>query len=778
MVTKNEILNEFKKNPEKFWKVKIFDQEGFKRRVCKICGKGFWSIKELEICPEHKPYEFIERKVTKSLDYVETWELFKKFFEQNGHEVISRYPVISRWHPQLFFTIASIQDFQRIEAGKLFFEYPANPLIVPQICLRFNDVENVGVSGRHLTSFQMSGQHSFNDGNPKAYWKDECIRLNFEFLTSVLKIPKEEIVYVEDLWAMPDFSAFGSSIEAYALGLELVNNVFMEFSYRNKIVPLEMKVVDVGWGHDRLVWFTQGVPTVYDAIFPLTLKNFLQKVGIEKDKELLKTYFTNASKLDVENVLDLKEAQTNLIKELSIDEKEFEAKIFPFEVAYAVCDHVRTLCFAVADGALPSNTGAGFFLRTVLRRAWNLMEKVGMEIELEKVAEWLALEFHKIFPELKEYLNDIQTILNVEKRKFEESKKRIGKIIESWVGKEVNEAEAKKLYQTHGISPLVLKEYGVKVKVPKDFLERISQKKFKVEKEKFEVDLSEIPATKILYYEEPEIYEFKAKVLKMFENWVVLDQTAFFPLQGGQAWDEGYIGNSKVLEVRKVGNVILHKVDSINFEEKEEVECKIDRERRNLLKLNHDAIHLINGATRKILGNWVNQHGSEVGIEKSRLDITHFENLNEEQIERIEKLANQIIKKNVRIKKFWMERSEAEKTYGFRIYQGGYVPSKKVRIVEIEGFDVEACSGTHGSTTKDIKLVKILKTKKIADDTIRIEIVAGEKALEYLKQREKLLKEIAEKLGVEEREVPKRVEEIFKEWKSLRKRLKNARRTV
>ena len=406
------------------------------------------------------------------------------------------------------------------------------------------------------------------------------------------------------------------------------------------------------------------------------------------------------------------------------------------------------------------------------------MEKVGIEIELEKVAEWLASEFHKIFPELKEYLNDIQTILNVEKRKFEESKKRISKIVESLAGKEVSEAEARKLYQTHGISPLVLKEYGVKVKVPKDFLERISQKKLKVEKEKFEVDLSEIQPTKILYYEEPEIYEFKAKVLKMFGNWVVLDRTAFFPLQGGQPWDEGYIKDSKVLEVKKVGNVILHRVDSTNFKEGEEVECKVDRERRNLLKLNHDAIHLINGAARKVLGNWVNQHGSEVGIEKSRLDITHFENLSEEQVEQIEKLANQVIEKNLRIKKFWMERSEAEKTYGFRIYQGGYVPSKKVRIVEIEGFDVEACSGTHGNFTKDVKLVKILKTKKIADDTIRIEMVAGEKALEYLKERERLLKEIAEKLGVEEREVPKKVEEIFKEWKSLRKRLKHVRRTL
>ena len=147
-----------------------------------------------------------------------------------GHEEIERYPVVSRWRQDLYFTIASIQDFQRIENGKMSFEYNANPLIVPQICMRFTDTANVGLTGRHFTSFMMAGQHAFN--YPKeGYWRDKTIELNYKVLTELVGVKKKELSYIEDVWAMGDFSEFGPCLESFSNGVEIVNSVFTQFEY-------------------------------------------------------------------------------------------------------------------------------------------------------------------------------------------------------------------------------------------------------------------------------------------------------------------------------------------------------------------------------------------------------------------------------------------------------------------------------------------------------------------------------------------------------------------
>ena len=185
MVSKAEILRQLQKEPEKYWKVGVFEKEGFQRKVCPSCGKGYWTLQEDRAhCPDPgcgEEYGFIGDTIAKSkTDYIETWKLFEKFFVKNGHASIPRYPVISRWREDLFFNIASIVDFQRFDEGVMTFDYPENPLIVPQICLRFNDISNVGVTGRHHSCFMMPGQHAFN--MPKeGYDKDHCIDLNFKF---------------------------------------------------------------------------------------------------------------------------------------------------------------------------------------------------------------------------------------------------------------------------------------------------------------------------------------------------------------------------------------------------------------------------------------------------------------------------------------------------------------------------------------------------------------------------------------------------------------------
>lgn len=763
MLTKREIWKAFNKEPEKYWKVKLFEDLGFERKVCPKCGKGFWTLDpERTRCPDPacgEEYSFIGNSTTKKrYDYIEMWREFEKFFVKNGHTSIPRHPVVAIWRKDLFFNIASIVDFQRFDEGVMVFEYPANPLIVPQVCLRFNDVSNVGVTGRHNTAFIMPGQHAFN-WPKEGYWKDKTIELNFEFLTKVLGIPKDEIIYVEELWTMPDLSAFGPYLESFSRGLELVNSGFMEFGkFGKSFRELPMKVVDVGWGLERLVWFSNGTPTSYDVVFGPVIEKLKEVANVEYDKEFLEKYFRFAG------ILDVKANGKELIaKKLGISLKEIEEKVNPLEALYAIADHTRALVFAIADGVLPSNVGAGYFLRLILRRSLSFMNKFNWKFDLADVCEWHIDYLKKMFPELDEWRDEIRKILKVEEERYRKNRERAKKIIEKLKEKEVSVDTLVELYKTHGISP-----EDLNITVPPEFYEKISEKPKEIKKRKeIEIDVSGLPPTKILYYEP--IFEFRAKILKIIDNWIILDKTAFYPKSGGQDSDRGEIDGVKVIDVRKIGKVILHKVNG-KLEEGKEVFCKVDRERRKILTQHHDAIHIVNGAARKVLGKHVHQYGAEKTVEKARIDITHYQSLSEEEVEKIEELANEIVWKGIPIEKFFMERMEAERKFGFGIYQGGYVPSKIVRIVKIGDFDVEACSGTHGDNTREVGLIKIIKTKRIADGVVRIEIVAGKRAEEFLRKKRELYEIVKEKIGKED--VVEGAKEIFEKWKKLRKQIR------
>ncbi|MFA4946291.1 MAG: alanine--tRNA ligase-related protein, partial [Candidatus Micrarchaeia archaeon] len=226
MTTKEALRAEFSKNHKEHYDVPMFEERGFQRFKCRECGKAYWALDEKANCGDssHEDYSFFRDK-PRDESYAAMWRKFASFFEKNGHEVIPRYPVLSRWRDDLNFTIASIVDFQRLEDGRIAFEYPANPLVVPQLCLRFPDIANIGVTGRHLSGFMMAGQHSFGK---EGYWRERCLELNYGFLTGVLGVDKNDLTYVEDVWNMPDYSAFGPCVESFAKGSELVNSVFMQ----------------------------------------------------------------------------------------------------------------------------------------------------------------------------------------------------------------------------------------------------------------------------------------------------------------------------------------------------------------------------------------------------------------------------------------------------------------------------------------------------------------------------------------------------------------------
>ena len=461
-LSKPKLREEFSKNAEEHYKVKLFDDEGFSRHTCKICGKNFWSIEKRDTCEDssHTEYSFFREK-PRNIGYIEFWKKFADFFKENGHAEISSYPVVSRWRQDLYFTIASIQDFQRIENGMMSFEYNNNPLIVPQMCLRFGDIENVGVTGRHFTSFMMAGQHSFN--YPKeGYWKDRTIELNYNFLTKILGVKKNDLVYNEDVWAMPDFSEFGPSLESFAGGSELVNSVFTQFECVNgKVSELAGKVVDVGWGFERLLWFYTGHEDAYDAVFNDTIKKLKPKLGVELDTALFKKFARIAGELDVDEVKNARQKEIHLLKSAGITLEDYEKKIRPSQAFYATLDHTRTLLFGISYGSLPSNIGGGYNLRIILRRAADFIEKYNLGITMQDIAALQAKELNALYPELQECVEsgEFAEVIDIETKRYLKSRENSGKVVDAIIDRreKLDEKKLRTLYESNGITPEFIK---------------------------------------------------------------------------------------------------------------------------------------------------------------------------------------------------------------------------------------------------------------------------------------------------------------------------------
>ncbi len=752
MFTKDSLRKSFSRDWKKHYELEIFREKGFVRKSCKTCGRHFWTLNpDREDCgdPPCQKYEFIGNPITKrKFDYIEAWREFEDFFKKNGHASVPRYPVIDRWRPDLFFTMASIQDFQRIDQGNMVFEYPAKTLVVPQVCLRFNDIPNVGVTGRHHTSFIMSGQHSFG-----GYWKDRCIELNFRFLTERMGIPEEELTYKEDLWAMPDFSAFGPSIETFSRGLELVNSVFMQFTKTgDSYKELPLKVIDVGWGHERLVWFSQGTHTGYDAVFGPVIKWMKKQAGF-RESDVLNRYANLAGNLNIDEVRNIDKAREQIAKSLGISVREMLDIVEPMQAMYAIADHTKTLLFAVTDAGIPSNTGGGYNLRVLLRRAFSFLDEFGFPFSLDDIARLHAKHLHPLFPELMEGLDLFSKIVEIERERYRKTIEKARSIVRKELSRgRLNTDSLIKLYTSNGVTPEIVeaeaKKAGIPFEIPPDFYTKITDMHMVGEKEEeaeeARIDLSGMPETKLLYYEKPYEREFDAKVLKVSGPWVVLDRTLFYPEGGGQPGDSGIlISKGKKYSVEashKIGGVVVHKCKGPK--EGDSVHGIIDWERRHQLMRMHTATHVVAGSARKVVGKHLWQAGAKKGLDISRIDLSHYKPFTKDEIKQIEKLANRIVSEDHRVDAFFMPRKEAEAKYGFVLYQGGASPGKTIRVVNVaNGFDVEGCGGTHVKRTGEIELIKIIKTERIQDGVNRIEFACGTSAYRYIEEMERVAKE-------------------------------------
>lgn len=781
---KKELAALFSSNPDRYYKVSLFDKMGFARRKCGKCDKFFWTLDGgRQFCPDHENYSFIDKPPTnKRLDYVNAWKETEKFFRSNDHTVVRRYPVVCRWREDLYFTIASIVDFQRVVGNQVVFELPANPLVVPQMCLRFNDIENVGLSGRHYTGFCMIGQ-TCNADAPGGYWKDRCIDLDYGMLTKGLGIKPEEITFVEDVWM--GAGAFGCSLEYFVCGLELGNAVFTEFEgNENDYRVMPNKIIDMGAGLERFSWITMGTPTSYDCCFGPVLDKLRDTTGTDRNSEVLSKYFRAvSSKLD--RTTSVRELRSLIAKEMKIDEEKLARLVAPHEAIYTVADHVRTLLFAISDGALPSNVGGGYNLRVILRRALSILERFGWKnVRVEDIADIHIDYLKQMYPELEEHRQDARTILQLESSRYASSRERMNSVATSLKTSKKGELSVDdliRLYESDGITPDFLVEQGVIHGVPSTFYTKLAELHTSLaagQTAKPIRGLEVLPPTKLLYYEDETMREFHAKVLKVVDGkYVVLDQTAFYPRGGGQEPDTGEIQGTKVVEVTKQADVVVHKIEG-RLAEGQSVHATVNARRRDLITKHHTATHVLNSASRNTLGSWVWQNSAFKEEGYGRLDITHHSALAKEEVQKIEHAANKVIRENHPVVIKTYDRGDAEQEFTFRIYQGGVVPTSNVRIVNIKGWDIEACGGTHVKSTGEIGLVKIVKSERIQDGVVRLEFVAGEAAVNYMQHLDSQLATIAQVLGSSREKVIESFNRSMEEAETAKKKVRTMLRVV
>ena len=465
----------------------------------------------------------------------------------------------------------------------------------------------------------------------------------------------------------------------------------------------------------------------------------------------------------------------------------------PIENAFAVADHTKCLSFMLSEGIVPSNIHEGYLARLLFRRVYRLLRSLNMDVErFYDIVDMQVDYWGKDYPHIKTMREEIMEMLKVEEEKFKDTLKRgEGMVIRIAADLKANGVKRlpnetlSELYDSHGLPPEIVKEAaeaeGVTVEVPEDFYTLIANRHMQtdkpVEEEEIRAEASleraveKLPATEPMYYVDAYVKEFDAKVLKVINGkHVALDRTYFYPEGGGQPSDQGSLmfGDIKaeVVHVQKVGRVILHEIKGPSApKEGDTIHGVLDWDKRYALMKAHTATHLVNGAARRVLGEHVWQHGTQKGVKSTRLDISHYCRLTADEIHKIETLANKAVLANMRVTTTWMPRGEAESLYGFRLYQGGAVPGKDIRVVKTGDWDVEACAGTHLKSTGEIGFLKMVYTERIQDGVERLGYAVGIQALKAVQEEELLLWKVSETLSASLEKLDKTAEKLVKELK-------------
>jgi len=795
---------------EEAYRLDYFEREGFRRAECTECGAHFWTTDpDRETCgePPCEDYDFIDDPGFDAAHSMEEMrEAFLSFFEERGHERIAPYPVAAnRWRDDVLLTQASIYDFQPlVTSGQS--PPPANPLTISQPCIRMQDIDNVGKTGRHTMAFEMMAHHAFNvrEGaeedyayEGEVYWKDETVRLCVELLES-MGADRDAVTLIEDPWVGGGNA--GPAFEVIYRGLELATLVFMsmeqdpdgeyEMKDGNRYSPMDTYIVDTGYGLERWTWMSQGTPTVYEAIYPEMIEVLKEHAGIThsaEQAELLHRAAKLAGHMDIDEAEDMATARDTIADRLDVSTTELEDLMEPMEDVYAIADHCRALAYMLGDGIVPSNVGTGYLARMVLRRTKRLTDRVGVDAPLDELVDMQADRLG--------YRNrdTVREMVRTELEKYDETLERGTRRVRQLArehaesGESIPTSELIELYDSHGIQPdmvaEIATEFGADIDIPDDFYSLVASRHgggqaFEDrEDDGLAEDLSNLPTTERLYYEDQERTEFEAVVLDVFEREdgydVVLDQTMFYPEGGGQPPDHGTLSTDdtsvSVTDVQIEDGIILHRTDG-DPGTGEFVRGQIDATRRRRLMAHHTATHIVVHAARQVLGDHVRQAGAQKGVDSSRIDVRHYRRISREEANEIERLANEIVTANTSVRQEWPHRHEAEAEHGFDLYQGGIPAGTNIRLIHVDD-DVQACGGTHVSHTGDIGTIKLLSTERVQDGVERLVFAAGAAAIESIQATEDALLAAAETFDVDPAEVPETAERFFAEWKARGKEI-------
>ncbi|MDP2840928.1 MAG: alanine--tRNA ligase, partial [Candidatus Methanoperedens sp.] len=481
------------------YQLDYFKENGFVRKTCPKCKTNFWTRDtDTEFCgdPPCVSYSFIGAPVFKKEYDISTMrEAYLSFFEKNGHTRVDRYPVIARWRDDIYLTIASIADFQPFVTSGLV-PPPANPLTISQPCIRLDDLDAVGRSGRHLTTFEMMAHHCFNSRGNEIYWKDRTVELCDNLLSS-LGLDLNAVTYKEAPWAGGGNA--GPSVEVLVGGLELATLVFMDLK-QVKGGSIEIKgetyekmdnyIVDTGYGLERFVWASKGSPTIYDAVFPKIVNELMDLAGIEhsiENPEYAKIFSQNArfaGVMDISGQANLLQLRKKVADTIGTTVEKLQKLMVPVETVYAIIDHSRCLAFMLGDGIIPSNVKAGYLARLVLRRTLRLMKELDIREPLIEIIEMQIKNFPE-YPEFRERLDTIREIVALEEEKYADTIERGTKLVRKTAlhfkdkNKKMPLGELIQLYDTHGIPPEitreVAKEAGVEVELPDTFYSLVAK---------------------------------------------------------------------------------------------------------------------------------------------------------------------------------------------------------------------------------------------------------------------------------------------------------------
>ena len=789
---------------EEEYQLEYFKTQGLTRKICKSCGLAFWTRDSArEVCGDApcEPYNFIGNPVFKTHTLDGMREAYLSFFEKHGHTRVERYPVVARWRDDIYLTIASIADFQPFVTSGIV-PPPANPLTISQPCIRLNDLDSVGRSGRHLTTFEMMAHHAFNTPTEEIYWKDRTVELCDQFIASIGG-DISKVTYKENPWIGGGNA--GPSVEVLIGGLEVATLVFMSLGKQKTgdkgyelngemYYPMNLRIVDTGYGLERFVWASKGSPTIYDAVFPEMVSSVMSAAGLSHmldNKDYTKILALNAKFAGLMDIsgTNLFNLRKKVAAAIDVSPEKLDKMITPIEKVYAIVDHTRCLAYMLGDCIVPSNVREGYLARLVIRRTLRMMNELKIDVPLGELIEQQTRiigtnKFEQELPVVRE-------IVERETEKYAATLERgtriVQKLAKSYKAKSqrVPLAEIITLYDSHGIQPEMVRDIAAKegavVDLPDNFYSMVaemhseSKKEAEVsEAEKYTGRVQGLPPTKKLYYEQPSDIEFEAVVLDFFDGYAVTDQTLFYPEGGGQPADTGTLVSTdsmvRVDTVIKVGEVVLHHVTGGVLRRGERVKGMVDEERRWSLMRHHTATHILLHAAKEVLGAHIHQAGAQKGSESSRIDIRHFKHITPEELRRIETSANRMIMAGQPVEITVEDRSKAEQKYGFSLYQGGVPPGKFIRVVKVAG-DIEACAGTHCQSTGEVGVIKIIRVEHIQDGIERIEFAAGVAAIYYMQHLEQVVNAAAGVLSVQTENLPPTVTRFFTEWKDQKKEI-------